>query len=392
MEQPAPSTASETPRPRSCAEPRRRSAFRDFYERHVAALLRFLCYQVRDEDRGDVANLAFDTAARGFGKFTVPEGSEREAAERSWILTIARNAAANWRRTHHQPEQIAVDDVPAPADVESETAALELARALLWTLPEHLRTIYLWHHLDGETDAEIAARLALPAGTVKSQLRAAQQALGAAIDRLCARERTKREDYLRGAMPLPFADAAGLASALRWGEAAAPPGAMAAPLGPRKAAPSDGRRAVLEQVPSARHTPAGPLPLWLGLLAAAGLIGLVVAASSHTPLRALDVSVTQEESASAEAISPVTGQLVPGATVPAQETVPTAVATVPAADPAARMHARRLLGRAQTALAQGALGDAAQALRRYETEHPDDPFPDHHVGLRVDLAVASNPR
>jgi len=257
----------------------------------------------------------------------------------------------------------------------------------------------------------------------KSQLRAAQQRLDAAIARLCARERTKREDYLRGAMPLPFADAAGLASALRRGEAEGPPGATAAPQEPRTEAPADGRRAAFRPVPRAPRTGAGPLPEWLGLMAAAGLVGLVVGASSHTALRASDVSATQEESASAAAISPVMGQFVPGAAEPAAEVVPEperiAVATAPeprragtapehpsrdvaaieppssrraskapglpsrnvaanaprAPDPSARAHARRLLGRAQTALSQGALGDAAQMLRRYETEHPDDPFP-----------------
>jgi len=276
---------------------------------------------VRDEDRGDVANLAFEVAARGFDSFTVPDGGERDAAERNWILTITRNAAANWRKTHHQPEQIDVDDVQAPADVESKTAALELARALLWTLPEHLRTMYLWHHLDGETDEEIAAGLALPVGTVKTHLRAAQQKLNAAIDRLCARERTKREDYLRGAMPLPFADAAGLARALR---------SLVEEIAPGAARRSKPWFAWLRAAPAATWS-------WIvtrmgrraGALLASAAIPLVI--TSHDVLDApafLDVEMAPSAPQAEEAEQPGSGRGVTAAAAP--DALPAVEARAPA--------------------------------------------------------------
>ncbi len=102
----------------------------------------------------------------------------------------------------------------APGDLERDAAAFELAVALLWTLPERLRTMYLLHERDGLTHEELAEQLDLPLGTVKTQLRAAQADLDAKIERMCARERTRRSDYLR-AVPLPFVAIGGLIEALR---------------------------------------------------------------------------------------------------------------------------------------------------------------------------------
>lgn len=180
------------------------AAFRAFYDRHVAAVLHFLRYQVRDEDRPDVASRTFTFAANHFDRFEVRPGQERDKAERSWILTIARNAARTWRQKKRQPDDIDFETLEAPDNPERDTAAFELAAALLWTLPEHLRTLYLLHHREEMTHEELAAALGLPLGTVKSRLAAAQAELDAKIDRLAARERMRRGDYVRGAVVLPF--------------------------------------------------------------------------------------------------------------------------------------------------------------------------------------------
>lgn len=189
------------------------ASFRAFYDRHMADVLHFLRFQVRDDDRPEVASKTFEIAARDFGKFVVPPGKERARAERNWLLTIARNASASHRQQTRQVEQLEDDSAQAPDDLERDTAAFELAVRLLWTLPENQRTLYLLHHREGWTQEEIARELQIPLGTIKTQLRAAQAALDAAIDRMCARERTRRSDYLR-AIPLPFVAADGLLRAL----------------------------------------------------------------------------------------------------------------------------------------------------------------------------------
>lgn len=189
-------------------------AFRALYDRHLRDVLHFLRFQVRDDDRPDVASRVFEIAARDLAKFVVPPGKTREQAERNWLLTIARNASASHRQQTRQVEQLDDDALQAPDDLERDTAAFDLAVKLLWLLPERQRTLYLLSERDGLTHEDIAQDLGMPLGTVKTQLRAAQAALDAAIDRLCARERTRRADYLR-AVPLPFVAAEGLLQALR---------------------------------------------------------------------------------------------------------------------------------------------------------------------------------
>jgi RNA polymerase sigma-70 factor (ECF subfamily) len=172
---------------RGASRARQEAAFRAFYDRQIAQVLHFLRFQVKDDDRPDVASRTFEIAARDFHKFVVPPGKERERAERNWVLTIARNAAASFRQQARPSEEIDEETVVAPGDLERDTAAFELAVALLWTLPEHLRTMYLLHERDGLTHEEIAEQLTLPLGTVKTQLRAAQESLDATIARMCAR-------------------------------------------------------------------------------------------------------------------------------------------------------------------------------------------------------------
>ena len=172
-------------------------AFRALYDRHLRDVLHFLRFQVRDVDRPDVASRVFEIAARDLAKFVVPPGKKREQAERKRLHIIARNASESHRQQTHQAEQLDDDALRAPEDLERDTAAFDLAVKLLWMLPERQRTLYLLHERDGLTHEDIAQDMGMPLGTVKTQLRAAQAELDAAIDRLCARERTRRADYLR---------------------------------------------------------------------------------------------------------------------------------------------------------------------------------------------------
>jgi RNA polymerase sigma-70 factor (ECF subfamily) len=65
----------------------------------------------------------------------------------------------------------------SPAERDARTLDAAFAR-----LPIEQRTILALHHLDGRSIAELAEILEIPAGTVKSRLSAARQALRAAID------------------------------------------------------------------------------------------------------------------------------------------------------------------------------------------------------------------
>lgn len=99
------------------------------------------------------------------------------AAVSTWIFTIARNRRIDMVRRHRRPEPDPNDPLfqpdPEPGGHEALSARQTAARLResLHGLPEDQRVILQAAFYDGLTHAEIAARLDLPLGTVKSRIR-----------------------------------------------------------------------------------------------------------------------------------------------------------------------------------------------------------------------------
>jgi len=103
----------------------------------------------------------------------------------AWLLTIVRNRSRNHVRDRRRSEPLErvrhASDAPSPA-VETERAELrERLLAALATLPEVRREAILLHDLEGWTHREIAERLDLPAGTVRSHVHHARRAMREAL-------------------------------------------------------------------------------------------------------------------------------------------------------------------------------------------------------------------
>ena len=100
----------------------------------------------------------------------------------AWLLQIVRNQARNLVRGRAVREGEALDDAvahrgPDPADdAERDELRARLRRALS-ILPEQQREIVLLHDLEGWKHHEIADRLELPSGTVRSHLHHARRKL-----------------------------------------------------------------------------------------------------------------------------------------------------------------------------------------------------------------------
>ncbi|MGH3665893.1 MAG: sigma-70 family RNA polymerase sigma factor, partial [Egibacteraceae bacterium] len=109
----------------------------------------------------------------------------RRSSVRSYVFLIARATVADLYR--RRPPQRAVTPVPADLAVADELEGLlraEAVRAALERLsPEHRQVLDLGYFA-GFTQAEIAARLGLPLGTVKSRTFYALKALRLACDEL----------------------------------------------------------------------------------------------------------------------------------------------------------------------------------------------------------------
>ena len=144
------------------------------YQRAVYAVA--ISLTGRHEDAEDAAQEAFLVALQRLDDCQSPE---RFAG---WLMTIVRNRSKNLIRRESLRE---TDEVPpgtrswAPTpDRVTETRELRglLEKALIG-LPEVQRQIVLLHDLEGWKHREIAERLEIPPGTVRSHLHFARKAL-----------------------------------------------------------------------------------------------------------------------------------------------------------------------------------------------------------------------
>lgn len=135
-----------------------------------------------EADARDAAQETFVAAWRQIGR--VRDADRFDA----WLQRVAINAA---RMQHRGRRRRAVREI-AEADLgghmpergagvsdRSDAAVLDIA---LSSLPIEQRAILVLHHLEGLSVAEIAAILAIPAGTVKSRLHTARHALQREIE------------------------------------------------------------------------------------------------------------------------------------------------------------------------------------------------------------------
>lgn len=101
----------------------------------------------------------------------------------AWLLQIVRNRSRNYVRDDKSGRGVALEGLatasnrPSPA-VDAERAELrDRLLTALGELPQDRREVVLLHDLEGWTHREIAERMALPAGTVRSHLHHARKRL-----------------------------------------------------------------------------------------------------------------------------------------------------------------------------------------------------------------------
>lgn len=159
------------------AQGRDRDAFGRLFAHYAPRLKSFLLRQGADDASAeDLAQEAMLTVWRKAGLFDASKSSAG-----TWIFTIARNLRIDAVRKARRPEFDAED----PAFVtEAEPAADQAfdaeqtgarVRAALAELPEEQATVVRLSFFEDKPHAEIAEKLALPLGTVKSRLRLAMK-------------------------------------------------------------------------------------------------------------------------------------------------------------------------------------------------------------------------
>lgn len=156
-------------------------AVRAVYRRYGGAVHTVARSIVGDDLAGDVVQQTFLKAWRAAASFDV----DRELAP--WLYGIARRTAIDALRAERSPTRAGH---PVDVEVGVESLSMEQAweafevRRALDDLPAVEREVVRLSHLEGWTHAEIAERLGVPIGTVKSRSARAHARLAAALAHL----------------------------------------------------------------------------------------------------------------------------------------------------------------------------------------------------------------
>ena len=152
------------------------SAFQELVDRYKGLVFALIARTVQDRSRAeDLGQDVFLRVHRGLPYF------RGEARLSTWIYRIVANVCV---QDSSRPATVSLDDeraapaVPSAADRQFGDFELRdrLEKAIA-RLPANYRLLIAAHYLDGVQYEDLAAALALPLGTVKTQLYRAKQQL-----------------------------------------------------------------------------------------------------------------------------------------------------------------------------------------------------------------------
>jgi RNA polymerase sigma-70 factor (ECF subfamily) len=154
------------------ADERDGDAFDELYRRYSRAVYSLVLRVVRDAALGeDVVQETFAAVWRAARSYRQERGSAT-----AWLFTIARNAAVDAVRSRRTTVAGDPPDVPdnAPTPEEQTVAELEAFRVHVAVdeLPDREREVIELAYFHGLSQSQVAQRLELPLGTVKTRTRA----------------------------------------------------------------------------------------------------------------------------------------------------------------------------------------------------------------------------
>ncbi len=157
-----------------------RDAFEELHTRYARAMLGLAVSRLHDHGRAeDAVQEAFASIWRAAASYKPDLGPGAP-----WVYAVARNAiTSRWRRRPEpaaEPfDQASLD--PGPGErAEQSWRSFSVHRALE-TLPDHQRRLIELAYWGDLSQSEIADRLELPLGTVKTRTRAALKRLAEAL-------------------------------------------------------------------------------------------------------------------------------------------------------------------------------------------------------------------
>lgn len=137
--------------------------------RHRAAIERYILYRI--PNRADAEDVYQEVSTAGFLKFSQLRDREQF---KPWMLAIARSRCADYFRRSSGPE-LSIEELPESRLSLRGRTEFPLVEETMDALTERDREIldlYFWQELP---QADIAVRLCIPLGTVKSRLHTAKE-------------------------------------------------------------------------------------------------------------------------------------------------------------------------------------------------------------------------
>jgi len=161
-------------------------AFRKLFQSYAPRVKAYMMRQGADANTAE--ELAQETLLTVWRKASLYSGDKGSAT--TWIYTIARNLRVDRLRkeTAWQPLPASVEEQassdPAPDEQLAEAERRERVQRALRELPGDQSEVVVLSYIEGLSHSEIADRLGLPLGTVKSRMRLAYQKIREALEDL----------------------------------------------------------------------------------------------------------------------------------------------------------------------------------------------------------------
>lgn len=153
------------------------TAFRLLYDQHVDRVFRVTYRMTGSEDTAKECTQ--ETFVRAFKNL---EGFRGDAKFSTWVHSIGVNMALNALRSRKRGREVELDSTVAWRGTSASDPTLrDRIRQAVDALPDHFRTVFLMHDLEGYKHTEIAAALDVAVGTSKARLSRARAALRAAL-------------------------------------------------------------------------------------------------------------------------------------------------------------------------------------------------------------------
>lgn len=166
------------------AQSRDVEAFRKLFELYGPRVKSYMMRQGADATTAE--DLAQETLLTVWRKAQLY--SDEKGSATTWIFTIARNLRidrlrreVSWQPLPEDRDEEASDG-PSPEEEVTERERRDKVRAVLATLPPDQSEVVTLSYVEGLSHSEIAERLGLPLGTVKSRMRLAYQKVKEAVE------------------------------------------------------------------------------------------------------------------------------------------------------------------------------------------------------------------